>query len=596
MFTESFVEKLKERVNILDVVSNYVKLVHKGRSYLALCPFHAEKTASFNVYPESNSFYCFGCGTGGDIITFIEKAENLNYIEALKFLAEIAGISLNLDSESLKKEQEKSNIKRRILEINRESANFFYRTLWNGSNESNLALNYLKGRRFLKKTLITFGIGYAPENKQLLLEYLKSKGYSIEEIVNANLAYINNRGLESSRFYARIIFPIIDPKGNVVAFGGRVLKKGVNPKYLNTSDTPVFKKSMNLFSLNFVKKEKPKSVILVEGYMDVVALYQNGFKNAVASLGTSLTEYQANIISSLVNEVTICYDSDNAGEKATLRAAQILRNEGLKVKILNVPKGKDPEEFLRISGENANIKFKNMLNKSKNDVEYNLLKEYEKIDSKTSEGKVYYLEKAVKILSQVNNKLEREVYASKISRIMEVNKSTLLGLINKETRKLKKILIKNQFKEASKRLETNDEKMSLKSSKINIMAFRARLYLCAFIINNPESANNIFLKLPAGGSSLDFSEKIYDLIYKEFKFSGKVNFSNICRYLNESEINKISKYIALVSQEKFTTKDIDNYINIIICDNERLKIENSDSNVLDKEIVTYVTKLRQLKR
>lgn len=596
MFTESFVEKLKERVNILDVVSNYVKLVHKGRSYLALCPFHAEKTASFNVYPESNSFYCFGCGTGGDIITFIEKAENLNYIEALKFLAEIAGISLNLDSESLKKEQEKSNIKRRILEINRESANFFYRTLWNGSNESNLALNYLKGRRFLKKTLITFGIGYAPENKQLLLEYLKSKGYSSGEIVNANLAYINNRGLESSRFYARIIFPIIDPKGNVVAFGGRVLKEGVNPKYLNTSDTPVFKKSMNLFSLNFVKKEKPKSVILVEGYMDVVALYQNGFKNAVASLGTSLTEYQANIISSLVNEVTICYDSDNAGEKATLRAAQILRNEGLKVKILNVPKGKDPEEFLRISGENANIKFKNMLNKSKNDVEYNLLKEYEKIDSKTSEGKVYYLEKAVKILSQVNNKLEREVYASKISRIMEVNKSTLLGLINKETRKLKKILIKNQFKEASKRLETNDEKMSLKSSKINIMAFRARLYLCAFIINNPENANNIFLKLPAGGSSLDFSEKIYDLIYKEFKFSGKVNFSNICRYLNESEINKISKYIALVSQEKFTTKDIDNYINIIICDNERLKIENLGSNVIDEEIVTYVTRLRQLKR
>ena len=596
MFTESFVEKLKERVNILDVVSNYVKLTHRGRSYLALCPFHAEKTASFNVYPESNSFYCFGCGTGGDIITFIEKAENLNYIEALKFLAEIAGISLNLDSESLKKEQEKSNIKRRILEINRESANFFYRTLWNGSNESNLALNYLKGRRFLKKTLITFGIGYAPENKQLLLEYLKSKGYSIEEIVNANLAYINNRGLEFSRFYARIIFPIIDPKGNVIAFGGRVLKEGVNPKYLNTSDTPVFKKSMNLFSLNFVKKEKPKSVILVEGYMDVVALYQNGFKNAVASLGTSLTEYQANIISSLVNEVTICYDSDNAGEKATLRAAQILRNEGLKVKILNVPKGKDPEEFLRISGENANIKFKNMLNKSKNDVEYNLLKEYEKIDSKTSEGKVYYLEKAVKILSQVNNKLEREVYASKISRIMEVNKSTLLGLINKETRKLKKIFIKNQFKEASKRLETNDEKMSLKSSKINIMAFRARLYLCAFIINNPESANNIFLKLPAGGSSLDFSEKIYDLIYKEFKFSGKVNFSNICRYLNESEINKISKYIALVSQEKFTTKDIDNYINIIICDNERLKIENLGSNVIDEEIVTYVTKLRQLKR
>ena len=596
MFAESFIEELKKKVNILDVVSNYVKLIRRGRSYLAICPFHAEKTASFNIYPDSNSFYCFGCGIGGDIITFIEKAENLNYIDSLKFLAEIAGISLNLDSETLKKEQEKANIKRRILEINRESANFFYKTLWNGSSESNMALDYLKKRKFFKKTLITFGIGYAPENRQLLLEYLKSKGFSGKEIVSANLAYINNKGLKTSRFYSRIIFPIIDPKGNVIAFGGRVLRKGVNPKYLNTSDTLVFKKSMNLFSLNFVKKEKPKSVILVEGYMDTIALYQSGFKNVLASLGTSLTEYQAKIISSLVNEVVICYDSDAAGEKATLRATQILRNEGLKVKILNVPSGKDPEEFLRISGENANIKFKNMLNKSKNDVEYKLLKEYEKIDTKTSDGKVSYLEKAVKILALVNNKLEREIYASKISRIMGVSKETFLGLINKEAGKLKKRVSLSQFREVSKHLVSSDEEESLKDSGVSITAFRARLYLCAFIINNPESANNIFLKLPVEDPFSDFSSKVYSLLYKDFKFSGSVDFSSICRQLSEDEVCKISKYVALESQEEFTVKDINNYINIVLCDKERLKIEKLGNDVPDEEIVTYVTKLRQLKR
>lgn len=593
MLTENFVEELKRKVNILDVVSSSVNLSHKGRYYVGLCPFHAEKTASFNVYPESNSFYCFGCGEGGDIITFIEKTRNFGYVESIKMLASMAGISLDLDDESLEKDKKIINEKRKILEINRAAAKFFYRTLWNGSKESFFALEHLKNRNFSKKTLITFGIGYAPENRTQLVKYLKENGYPGKEIVDANLAYIKN-GMLIARFYSRVMFPIIDKKGNVIAFGGRTLKEG--PKYLNTADTLVFKKSMNLFCLNFVKKEKPDSVILVEGYMDAIALHQNGFKNTLATLGTALTEYQARIISTLVSEVIICYDSDPAGEKATLKATKLLRKEGLKVKILNVPSGKDPEEFLRIAGKNADIKFKNILNESKNDVEYKLIKVYNKINNQTSEGKVAYLEQAAKILSLVNNKLEREVYASKICRVMEVNKITFLELINKELKKVKKKQKCNQFKVASEHLGYEGSYSATVSVKTNTLAVKAWLSLCAFIINNPENANNIFLKLPVEGLFFDdFSNRIYTLIYEELKNNGNVSYSSICRKLNENETREFSKYLALEALKNSTLKDANNYIKIILCEKERLSIVNSGEEALGKKIVTYVSKLRQLK-
>ena len=234
MIKESFLEDLKQKVNILDVASSYVNLSHKGRYWVGLCPFHAEKTASFCVYPESNSFYCFGCCKGGDIISFVEKIENLSYIESLKMLADLAGIELDLNEKENEEEQRLFSLKRKILEINRESAKFFCEFLWNGFAESKEALLYLKNRNFSKKTLLTFGIGYAPENKFLLTDFLLKRGYKSEEIVAANLAYKKYKNL-SSRFFGRIIFPIIDTRGNVIAFGGRTLKRDILPKYLNKS-------------------------------------------------------------------------------------------------------------------------------------------------------------------------------------------------------------------------------------------------------------------------------------------------------------------------------------------------------------------------
>lgn len=594
MVSENFLENLKQKVDILAVASSYVKLSRRGRNWVGLCPFHAEKTASFNIYPESNSFYCFGCGEGGDVISFIEKIENLDYLESLKMLADMAGIVLNLDDSFIEKEKKEVDAKRKLLKINRETAKFFYKALWYNSSESESARNHLKKRNFSKGTLVAFGLGYAPEDKYVLVDYLIKKGYTQDEIVAANLAY-NKYGRLCSRFYKRLIFPIIGPRGNVLAFGGRTLSPDVKPKYLNTSDTAVFKKSMNLFSLNFAKKEKMETLILVEGYMDVVALYQNGFKNTVATLGTSLTQYQTKLIGTLVKEVVICYDSDQAGEHATERAAGMLRREGLKVKIVHVPNGKDPEEFLRISGENASIKFKKILNESKNDVEYSLMKEYKKVDIKTSEGKVAYLGRAVKVLSMLNDRLEQEVYASKISRITGVSKSTILDQVIRQMKRVKRKCKMNQVREVSQNLKKERQFLLKEGETESIKAVKAEEAIIAHIINNPESANNIFLRLPTESFCSKINKEIYKVIYEKFRVCRNISFQNLSAGLSQENRTRVAKYLACESLRDSSAEDVDNYVKTILHENDRSKISDL-SKVSDDEIVSYINKLRQLKR
>ena len=301
-FPERFIEELKFKNDISDIVSSYVSLKKRGRNLVGLCPFHSEKTASFNVYPENGSFYCFGCGVGGDVITFIEKIENLDYVEAIKFLAQKANMSL---PESDGKEEQLSKLRRRLFEVNRESALFFHNQLYKKDGEK--ALNYLLKRGLSPQIIKHFGLGYSPENKHILIDYLKGKGFKDFELTQANLAFSSNYSKPYSRFFNRVMFPIIDLRGNVIAFGGRALSD-VKPKYLNTSDTPVFKKSSNLFALNVAKNFCQNNIILVEGYMDVIALHKAGFQNTVATLGTALTSEQAQIISRYTNEVIICYD------------------------------------------------------------------------------------------------------------------------------------------------------------------------------------------------------------------------------------------------------------------------------------------------
>ncbi len=434
MIPDSFIKELVANTDIVDLISEYVKLKRSGRNHLGLCPFHNEKTPSFSVNSEKGFFHCFGCGIGGDVITFIRQIESMEYVEAVKFLADRAGMKVPESVPSKYTDlMAKQNL--RTLEMNRAAAKYFYDCLIDDIGEN--ARNYLVTRGLDMKLATRFGLGFAPGNIRPLYKHLENMGYSNEEMVLANLAVRKDNGELFDRFYNRLIFPIIDKRGNVVAFGGRTLNDG-NPKYLNSSDTNVYKKSENLYAINVARTTCCDSFILAEGYMDVIALHAAGFTNTVASLGTALTPQQAKLISRYAKEVIIAYDSDDAGKKAATRAIPILREAGLVVRVLNLGEFKDPDEYIKSHKDGA-IRFKKLLEDSQNDIEYMLKKLKEPYDLDLNADKVEYLKKAMLLLSKLDNKIEREIYASHLSNEVQVDKHILLiqieNLVEEEEKK-----------------------------------------------------------------------------------------------------------------------------------------------------------------
>ena len=343
MLPESFLNELKYKTDIEQVISRYVQLRRRGRNLTGLCPFHSEKTPSFTVYPDTQSFYCFGCGAGGDAITFVKKAENLDYMEAVRALAERAGLTVPEGSV----DDSGRRLKARVLELNRAAARHFHQNLM--SDRGREARGYLVDRGLTKATVVKFGIGYAPESWDDLRGHLRGQGFTDQEMITAALANPGKNGGCYDTFRNRIIFPIIDLRGGVIAFGGRNLGEQ-GPKYLNSGDTPVFKKSRSLFAMNFAKGTKRPELILCEGYMDVVSVHQGGFDNAVATLGTALTPEQARLIGNYTKTVVLSYDSDGPGQAATRRAIAIFEDTGVKVRVLSIPDAKDPDEFLKKFG------------------------------------------------------------------------------------------------------------------------------------------------------------------------------------------------------------------------------------------------------
>ena len=413
---------------------------------------HGEKTPSFNIYTENNSFYCFGCGAGGDVITFIMKIENLDYIEAVKFLAERAG--LNMPEES-NYDDSMANLKKRIYEANRETARFFHRCLYSPLGKE--GLDYLHSRGLTDKTIRHFGLGFAPNDHFALSNYLRKKGFKDNELISANLVYKNKSGNGTNdRFYNRVMFPIIDVRGNVIAFGGRIMTDQ-KPKYLNTSDTPVFSKSNNLFSLNNAKKNQDRTLILCEGYMDVIAVNQAGFQNAVATLGTALTSQQASVMKRYADDVIICYDADEAGQKATQRAIGILRRTGLNIRVLTVPDGKDPDEFIRKHGDNGGAAFYNLVNGSFNDVEYQLSKVRKKYDLKLADQRVKYVNEAINIIAKIDDDVERDVYSSKLADETGVHTESISNSLKRVRSKIKYSNRKEEFRKIRTNLSGRED-------------------------------------------------------------------------------------------------------------------------------------------
>ena len=585
--SNDFLSEIKYRNDLGELASSYMQLKRRGRNLVGLCPFHGEKTPSFNIYTENGSFYCFGCGVGGDIITFVMKIENLDYMEAVKFLAQRAGMSMPEDDydDSL------GRLRTRIYEANREAARFFYSKLM--SKEGADGLGYLRGRGLADSTIRHFGLGFAPDERFALGDHLRSKGFTEAEMTAANLVFKSKSGRGVlDRFYNRVMFPIIDVRGNVIAFGGRIMTDQ-KPKYLNTSDTLVFNKSQNLFSLNNAKNSKSDQLILCEGYMDVISLNQAGFTNAVATLGTALTAEQASLMKRYCKEVILCYDADEAGQKATARAIDILRRVGLTVKVIAIPDGKDPDEFIRRHGDKGHAAFQNVLDNSGNDMDFRLFKLRALYDLNTPQGKLDYLNDAVKLICELDNPMERDIYASRLSDETDVAKPTIMEQISRGIRRNNYKRRKTEFSQIQKNISARDDRVNPQHAE-NLRAASAEENLLAYLINNPDKLTYIHERLSPDDFLTDFNRKLY--IYFSDKILNNTDpLISVSADFSEDERSKIFRLANSYPDMPHTVQALDEFIGII--KEEKSKPTDSEiRNSTQDEFASLFSKLKDTRQ
>ncbi len=502
---EDVILEIKYRNDIETVISPYINLKRAGKNLKGLCPFHNEKTPSFTVYPESSSFYCFGCGVGGDIFTFTRLIENLDYVEAIKLLAERSGITIPEDNY----DNSMANLKKKIYEINKETARFFHNYLKTAGGK--WALDYLVGRGLTIDTIKHFGLGCAPDSWTSLIDHLKSKGYTEFEMEQANVALKSQKsGKYFDRFRDRVMFPVIDLRGNVIAFSGRAKpceeKKG--SKFINTTDTPVYKKSRNLFGINFAKNNCAERVILVEGNMDVVSMHQAGFTNTVAPLGTAFGEEQARLLARYTKEIVVTLDSDAAGQKAVMRALETMKDLGLPIRVLVLPECKDPDEYIK---KNGAARFKMLLDGAVSDIEYRLLRAADGINLDENDAKVKYLKKAAEVLA-TTDKITADLYASKLSDKYGVSKSTLMSEISRikdiNAKSVRKKEIKDVISPKFSPRDLNPEKRN------HIKAEAAERNLFAILLQHPDLFKEIADKLKPENMVTTLNRDIYSALYE----------------------------------------------------------------------------------
>lgn len=427
LFSEEYINEVKEKNDIVDVISLYTTLKKNGNNYTGLCPFHSEKTPSFSVSADKQVYHCFGCGEGGTIIQFVEKIENYDFVETIKFLAQRANIPLPDDNSF---ESEEFNLKKKILEMNKIAAKQYFMNL--SSEEGKKAYYYLRQRGITNETIKEFGLGYSKNEWNGIYNILKSKGYKNNEILKSGLC-IEKNGRIFDFFRDRVMFPVMDIRGNVVAFGGRIMSDQ-KPKYLNTGETPVFKKKQLLFNFNKAKNTELDYFILMEGYMDVISVYQAGFKNAVASLGTAFCEDHSRLLKRFKDKVIISYDNDEAGREASKKAVKILKKDGINVKILRIKGAKDPDELIKKFGREA---YQSCIESSMSSFLFDIMNIYPKNGFIDEEDKIEFLKKAINILSSLNNPLEIEVYAKKLSELTKISYDNILVQLKRNQKREK---------------------------------------------------------------------------------------------------------------------------------------------------------------
>ena len=539
-------DEIKQKIDIVDLINEYVPLKKRGSNYIGLCPFHNEKTPSFTVNPRGGFYHCFGCGKGGDIFTFVMDIENIDFKESLEILAGRAGVTLKKGNFNFEKPEVKE-AKDRLYEINYLAKEYFKKTLFDSKSKE--AQAYIRERKMNKESLDSFEIGYSDGK---VYEFLKRKGFLDKEIIDSGICYKRDDGKIVDRFFRRVIFPIKDIRGNVIAFSGRNIEKDSKyAKYINTSDTPIYNKGNHLFGLNIAKKYCKEKIILVEGNMDVISLHKVGVKNAVAALGTALTEMQANLLKSRTKEVLTCYDSDEAGIKATLRGIEILNNKKVDVRVINLGDIKDPDEFILKNGLTA---FNMKVDEAEPAIMFKIDIIKKNIDINSPEGKLDFLRKLSKIISEIPNRLEQEVYVAEAARKYKISNEAILSEVNKFIRK------KRDEEEKYKRNKNFRQNVFNNSmEKENIEK-----------IKKDENINkNKYLKINEKREEL----VIYILLFYKSCLK-RLKDENILQYILNEENKKTIKYI-LDEYEK----------------EEDINIKNLISRTNDEEIIKKITKV-----
>ena len=528
MIPENVIEEIKQKNGIIDVISNYVTLKRAGSNYTGLCPFHNEKTPSFMASDAKQIFHCFGCGVGGDVVTFIRRVENLEYVDALKFLAKRSGITIPDD------DYDRGGVRKsRVLELNKATARYFHECL----KRSPEGLNYLRGRQLQDSTIKRFGLGFAP-NDWTYVDAMLQAGYTEEELLAARLCGKSEKnGNLYPYFRNRVMFPILDTTGAVIAFGGRVMD-GSEPKYLNSPDTPAFKKSRNLFALNYAKDAvEDKELILCEGYMDVIALHAAGFRNAVATLGTALTPEQARIMKRYADSIALCYDSDSAGRKAAERALSILGEVGLSVKVLQMTEAKDPDEFIKKFGSAA---FRKLIDAGASSFDFKLRTVLMKYNLESPDDKLSAAKEICSVAAMVSSHVERELYVMKASQALGISVDTLMFEVKKAHERRNTAERKNYIQQMEKFQSGVGDKINPERAE-NLKAAMAEEAILGILLLYPEKMAR-FAKEDSPLKEEDFvtafNRRIFVALQNMYA-SGSIDISLLGAEFSNDEVSRI---------------------------------------------------------
>ncbi len=530
MLSDVFIDELRSACPIESVMGSYVNLIRRGRTYVCNCPFHSEKTPSCTIYPEQQSFYCYGCGAGGDVITFIRRIENLSFMESIEMLAKRCGVIIPENKE----EEKRSRTRARTFEINRAAANFYFKNL-TGNDKTGLA--YFAERKLLPATIKKYALGFAPNSWDSLSKYLLQKGFSEDELITAGLCHRSKNGSIYDVFRNRVIFPIVDTRGNVIGFGGRVMDDST-PKYLNTAQTPVFDKGRNLFSLNFAKDSSSNILILAEGYMDVIAINQAGFSNVVATLGTAITADQARLISRYASEVIIAYDSDGAGQKATKKAIAHFNDVGLSARILHIENAKDPDEYIKKFGSD---RFRLLLEKSGDAIAFQMEQCKSGLDLSSDADKGKWLNRLIDILANIPNVLTRDVYISKAASETNISPDILRNQIEIYNKKEKSKLKKNNWD----KIKQQTAPLSMRTPEgENIQHLeRSEETLIGYLLIHPEEIITVSKAIEKAERKTGFFDKIINEMLSLEQNNKEASFSALGENLSVDEMARLSKIL-----------------------------------------------------